>query len=241
MGFPIFPLNWQDTDHKTGKLIFSQGYREAGYLPEALINFLALLGWNPGTQQELFTMNELIEAFSIERVGKAGVKFDINKAKWFNQQYLRAKPDEELAKDLLRILKEQNIECSPEKAIKISNVMKERITFPGDLWTDAQYFFVAPTTYDESVVQSKWTKEAALIIADFNEALHDIAYLTADTAKSTLQSVLDKHGVKIGKVLQALRLTVTGVGGGPDLMQIMEILGKAETTTRISNALKQIK
>jgi glutamyl-tRNA synthetase len=240
LGFPIFPLNWNGIDDKTGNTVFSQGYREAGYLPEALINFLAFLGWNPGTQQELFTMDELIDAFSIERIGKAGVKFDINKAKWFNQQYLRAKPDAELAEHLLNLLKEQNIDCSREKAIKISSAMKERVTFPADFWSDAQYFFIAPTAYDESVVQSKWTKEAALIIADFNEALQQLDVLTADTAKSTLQYVLDKHGVKIGKVLQALRLAITGVGGGPDLMQIIEILGKPETTTRITNALKQI-
>jgi glutamyl-tRNA synthetase len=242
LGFPIFPLNWNGIDHKTGEQVFSQGYREAGYLPEALINFLAFLGWSPGTQQELFTMEELIESFSIERVGKAGVKFDINKAKWYNQQYLRVKPDEELAqKYLLPILQDKGIQCSPENATKISHIMKERVTFPDELWSEVTYLFDRPGSYDEQVVQSKWTAEAARVIAGFRQALQEInGTLTADLAKSTLQTVLDKQGVKIGKVMQALRLAVTGVGAGPDLMHIMEILGGEETTTRLGNALDKL-
>jgi glutamyl-tRNA synthetase len=240
LGFPIFPLDWNGIDYKTGEPAFSQGFREAGYLPEALINFLAFLGWNPGTTQELFTMDELIEAFSIERVGKAGVKFDISKAKWYNQQYLRAKPESELAQYLLNALKEKDIACSQEKALKISHVMKERATFPSDIWTDVNYFFTAPATYDEQIIQTKWTPEASSILSDFKDALISVPQLTADTVKGTLQSVLDKHGVKIGKVMQALRVAITGVGAGPDLMQIMEILGKDETTTRLQNALNKI-
>ncbi len=169
------------------------------------------------------------------------MKFDINKAKWYNQQYLRAKPDDELArKYLLPILKEKNLACSEEKAVKISNIMKERATFPADLWTEATFFFVPPTTYDEQVVQAKWNAEAASIISAYKDELTNIDTLTADIAKQTLQGVLDKQGVKIGKVLQALRLAVTGVGTGPDLMQIMEILGKQETTTRLTNALDKL-
>lgn len=242
LGFPIFPLNWNGIDHKTGEQVFSQGYREAGYLPEALINFLAFLGWNPGTQQELFTMDELVEAFTIEKVGKAGVKFDINKAKWYNQQYIRVKSDEELATNyLLPILKEKNIDCSPEKAAKISSIMKERITFPSELWSEVTYLFDRPASYDETVVQAKWTSEAVRVIAAFKQALQDLSTnLTADTAKDTLHIVLEKQGVKIGKVMQALRLAITGVGAGPDLMQIMEILGKEETTTRLGNALDKL-
>lgn len=242
LGFPIFPLNWNGVDYKTGGQVFSQGYREAGYLPEALINFLAFLGWNPGTQQELFTMEELIEAFTIEKVGKAGVKFDINKAKWYNQQYLRVKSDEELAqKYLLPILREKNIVCSPENAVKISSIMKERVTFPNELWSEVTYLFNRPQVYDEGVLQSKWTQEAVRVIADFKKALQDFTdTLTADTAKHILHDVLDKQGVKIGKVMQALRLAVTGVGAGPDLMQMMEILGKEETTTRLGNALDKL-
>lgn len=240
-GFPVFPLNWNGVDADTGQPVVIKGFREWGYLPEAVVNFLALLGWNPGTEQELFTMDELIKAFSIERVGKAGTKFDIDKAKWFNQQYLRTRPDAELAKDVSAELGRKGIDCPPEKAEKIVRVMKERVTFPGELWSEAMYFFQAPDTYDAAVVESKWNADAARIIADFNEALADVEPFTADAVKSTLNGVLEKHGVKIGKVLQALRLTVTGVGNGPDLMQIMEILGKEETTRRISRALNTLK
>jgi glutamyl-tRNA synthetase len=240
-GFPVFPLNWNGIDAETGKPMIVQGFREAGYLPEALINFLALQGWNPGTEQELFSMDELIAAFSIERVGKAGTRFDIEKAKWFNQQYLRAKPDAELSRYVLDELAGQGIACSGEKAEKIVRVMKERATFPRELWSEAMYFFEPPATYEPAVVQSKWNSDAARIIGDFRDALTDAEPFTSDTIKSTLNGVLERHGVKIGKVLQALRLTVTGVGHGPDLMQIMEILGKEETTRRISQALNTLK
>ncbi len=239
-GFPVFPLNWSGIDSETGEPTTIKGFREWGYLPEAVINFLALLGWNPGTEQELFTMDELIGAFSIERVGKAGTKFDIDKAKWFNQQYLRTRPDAELAGQVVAELTARGIACTPEKAEKIVRVMKERATFPSELWSEATYFFEAPATYEEAVVQSKWNAEAARLIAAFNEALASVEPFTADTIKATLNEVLQKHGVKIGKVLQALRLTVTGVGHGPDLMQIMEVLGKEETTNRIARALNTL-
>jgi glutamyl-tRNA synthetase len=240
-GFPVFPLNWDGIDAETGKPVQVQGFREAGYLPDALLNFLALQGWNPGTEQELFTMDELIGAFSFERVGKAGTRFDIDKAKWFNQQYLRTRPDAELAAQVLTELRTQGIDCPPEKAEKIVRVMKERATFPRELWSEATYFFRAPTSYEEAVVQSKWNAEAARLIGAFNEALAATEPFTADAIKATLNEVLQKHGVKIGKVLQALRLAVTGVGHGPDLMQIMEVLGKEETTNRIARALNTLK
>ncbi len=240
-GFPVFPMNWNGVDADTGQPVLVKGFRESGYLPEAVINFLALLGWNPGTEQELFTMEELIQAFSLERVGKAGTKFDIDKAKWFNQQYLKGKPDDELSEFLLKELENREIDCSPEKAEKIVNVMKERVTFPTEFLSEAGYFFEAPVEYEQAVVQSKWTPEAAGIIAAFREVLDETGMLTAESAKATLNGVLEKHGVKIGKVLQALRLGVTGVGHGPDLMKIMEILGKDETTRRIDRALNTLK
>src|SRR5207253_8991299 len=130
---------------------FSTGFRENGYLPEALLNFLAFLGWNPGTEQEIFSMKELIEAFTIERIGKAGAKFDIQKAQWFNQQYLRAKSNEELANYLLDSLKKEKIECTTEKAAKICSGLKERVTFPNDFWYQGRFFFIASSTFDEQV------------------------------------------------------------------------------------------
>lgn len=235
-GFPIFPLDWHSKDDK-GNPTFSAGFREAGFLPEATINFLAFLGWNPGTQQELFTMDELIEAFTVERIGKSGTKFDINKAKWYNQQYLRAKPDTELAQYLLQALGKQHITCIPEKAAAICSVMKDRVTFPSDFWTETSYFFNAPTQYDETVVNSKWTGEAVQAIQAFKEAVQSLEEFNAESVKTALHDVLEKQGLKIGKVLQALRVAVTGVGAGPDLMQTMAIIGKEELIQRIDKAL----
>lgn len=232
-GFPIFPLQWKDpiTQEEVA------GFREEGYLPEATVNFLAFLGWNPGTQQEIFSLEELIQSFSIERIGKSGTKFDINKAKWYNQQYLKAKPDKVLAGYLLKELKSKGVECSEERAERICSIMKERVTFPQDFYKEGEFFFKAPAVYDEAVVNSKWTNEAVTIITEFKDRLKNEAGVNAETAKNLLNETLEKHQVKIGKVLQALRLAVTGAGAGPDLMQIIEIVGKEDAVKRIEQAL----
>jgi glutamyl-tRNA synthetase len=234
-GFPLFPFEWKDP--ATGSV--AAGFREDGYLPDALVNFLAFLGWNPGTQQEIFSMEELIEAFSVERIGKSGTKFDINKTKWYNQQYLRAKPDSELAQYLLADLPD-GVTCSEEKAARICSVMKERVTFPKDFWKESTYFFIAPTSYDESVAASKWTDEAINVIQAYGDAMQQHDSVDATQAKNLLNEVLEKQGVKIGKVLQALRLAVTGVGAGPDLMFVIEIIGPKETASRIAHALQAL-
>ncbi|HEX8547268.1 MAG TPA: glutamate--tRNA ligase family protein, partial [Cytophagaceae bacterium] len=232
-GFAIFPLEWQDPNTQEK----AEGFREQGYLSEAMVNFLAFLGWNPGTQQELFSIQELIDAFTIERIGKSGTKFDINKAKWFNQQYLKVKTNEELAGYLLKDLKENNIACSLDKAAAICGQMKERVTFPHEFWKEAKFFFVAPEGYDQTVAGSKWTQEAVNILTEFAESLNESrGELNADTAKNLFNEVLERNQVKIGKVLQALRLAITGVGAGPDLMQIIEIIGKDEAVKRIGKA-----
>lgn len=237
MGFPIFPLNW--TDPNTGEK--STGYREAGYLPEALINFLAFLGWNPGTEQEIFPMDELIQAFSLERIGKAGAKFDIQKAQWYNQQYLRAKSNAELATYLLNHLAQENIACSQEKAEKICAVMKERITFPKDLWEQGKFFFSAPKSFDESVVAKKWNDDAVKVITAYRDAVEKLSTFDATIAKETLENVTASLQIGTGKILQALRVALSGVGGGPDLMMIMEIIGKEEVVNRLTYALSNLK
>jgi len=237
MGFPIFPLNW--TDPKTNEL--AKGFRESGYLPDAMINFLAFLGWNPGTEQELFSMEELVQAFSIERIGKAGARFDIQKAQWFNQQYLKAKSDEELSGFLLDSLAKGNISCTKDKAIKICSVMKERVTFTHDFWLQGKFFFEAPSSYDAQVVAKKWNEEAIKVLTVYSEAIASTANLTADLAKSTLESVTASLGIGTGKILQALRVSITGGASGPDLMMTMEILGKDEVVRRIDHALNTIK
>ncbi len=237
MGFPIFPLDW--TDPKSGEI--SKGYKETGYLPEALINFLAFLGWNPGTTQEIFSMEELIKSFSIERIGKAGTKFDIHKAQWYNQQYLRAKSEEELAEYLLQSLASEQISCSKEKAIQICTIMKERVTFPQDFWIHGKFFFHAPTAFDESVVAKKWNDDAVKVLSTYREEVEMLNDFNADVAKSTLEKVTASLGIGTGKILQALRVSITGGASGPDLMMTMEIIGKQEVCNRIKYALATLK
>jgi len=231
MGFPIFPLNW--TDPQTGEL--AQGYRESGYLPEAMINFLAFLGWNPGTHQEIFSMDELIHAFSIERIGRAGAKFDIHKAQWFNQQYLKAKSDEELSNYLLHSLGREHIECSKEKAIKICSVLKDRVTFPEDFYTLSKPFFDSPKI--DSTIGSKWNPDAVMALWPLRNQIDILSSLTAETAKSALEAVTLSNGIQPGKVLAPLRMAITGSTSGPDLMMTLEIIGKQEAVKRIDHAL----
>ncbi len=236
MGFPIFPMNW--TDPKTGEV--SIGFKESGYLPEAMINFLAFLGWNPGTAQEIFSMDELIQSFSIERVSKAGAKFDIQKAQWYNQQYLRAKSEDELMPYLLDALKHENISCSLETARKICSLMKERITFPQELWEHGKFFFRAPDTFEDGVVAKKWNSDAITVLTAYRDAVRIADTFNATSAKALLETVTASLNIGTGKILQALRLSITGMGGGPDLMMIMEIIGKEEVESRITHALETL-
>lgn len=237
MGFPIFPIDWIDpqTNEK------ASGYREAGYLPEALVNFLAFLGWNPGTTQELFSMDELIQTFSIERIGKAGARFDIQKAQWFNQQYLRAKTDEQLAIHLLDILKKESIDCSIEKATKIASILKERVTFPQELWEQGKFLFYAPKEFEATVLDKKWNDDAVRVLTAYSEAIGKVTGFDAAIAKVTLETVTATLGIGTGKILQAMRLVITGAGAGPDLMMVMEIIGKDEVIQRINYALQTLK
>ncbi|MFN8357828.1 MAG: glutamate--tRNA ligase [Spirosomataceae bacterium] len=228
-GFPIFPLQW--TDPFNGNV--AKGFREEGYLTDAVVNFLAFLGWNPGTEQELFSMDELIQAFSLERISKHGAKFDINKAKWFNQQYLKHTPDETLAQQYLS-------DIEPAKAVSIVHLLKERVTFPHEIRSEAAFLFEAPATYDQAVVASKWNAEVSAVIAAYRDELPLVQDFNADNAKHTLHSLTERLGVKMGKVMQPLRVALTGVGAGPDLMLSMEIMGKEEVIARLTQALNQL-
>ncbi len=236
MGFPIFPLTW--TDPKTGES--SKGFREHGYLPDAMVNFLALLGWNPGTEQELFPLEELIRAFSLERVNKAGAKFDIIKAQWFNQQYLRALPESTLSDFLLEELTREGITSPPETRNRIVALLKERVTFPRDFWEMGKVFFQAPQQFDPEAVQKKWSAAAAGVLNLFQQKLAAMASIPADQAKQLFESCASEKGLKAGQVLAALRIALTGGLSGPDLMQTIEILGNAETTRRIRHALASV-
>ncbi|WP_323757573.1 glutamate--tRNA ligase [Roseivirga sp.] len=234
LGFPIFPLNW--VDPVTGEL--SKGFKESGYLPEACMNFLALLGWNPGTEQEMFTMDQLISEFSLERINKSGAKFDIEKAKWFNQQYLKNKSNTDLA----QMLKEEaNVDGDMELLSAIAGSMKERITFVSDILESGDFFFSAPTTYDEKTVNKKWTVEAVQKLTEFANEIGQLVNVSPEGAKEKFVAVLATDDTPLGKVMPALRLALTGAGGGPDLMEIISILGTAETANRINKAIQILK
>lgn len=236
MGFPIFPLNWKDPNTQE----LAKGFRESGYLPEALLNFLAFLGWNPGTEQELFNVAQLIEAFTIERIGKAGAKFDIHKAQWFNQQYLRAKSNKDLSKYLLASLGELGIDCEADKAEKICQAMRERITFPNDIFAQGKFFFYSPSVFDEQVVQKKWNTESITVLSAYRDELKKLETITAENAKITLDAVCAKLNIGIGKIMPALRLAITGQGSGPDLMLTIEIIEPKEAAARLDFAIQNI-
>ncbi len=234
-GFPIFPLQWQDPTTET----IARGFREDGYLQETIVNFLAFLGWNPGTEQELFTMDELIEAFSLERIHKAGARFDITKAKWFNQQYLKGKSDEELAAILEASHNAPAV--SHDTLLKVCHLMKERVTFPQEILSETTFLFEAPTEYEEAIVASKWNADAIKAIMAYVEDLkiYEGDFL-AESAKAIWAAAAERVGIKMGKVMQALRLAVTGAGHGPDLMLTMEILGKDEVISRLEKAISTL-
>ncbi len=237
LGFPVFPITGE-FEGKDGQPEKFSGFREAGYLPDAFINFLAFLGWNPGTPQEIFSMQELIEAFTVERIGKSGTKFDIEKAKWYNQQYLKAKSGKELAPFVESHLTEGQLIYSETGIYKICDILKERVTFPQDIWQEGEFFFNAPTKYDEQVVAKKWDNTCVSVFNSLVESMSEMKTIDAESAKNTLNSVLEKHGIKIGQVMQALRLAITGKGSGPDLMIIIEILGVEEVKKRILKAIE---
>lgn len=237
MGFPVFPLRW--TDPATGDT--SRGYREDGFLPDAFVNFVAFQGWSPGTTEEIFSMDELIDRFSIERIGKSGTKFDYDKAKWYNQQYLKAKPDSELAQYLLADLKERGIACSEERAAQIANQLKERVVFPNEFVVDGMFFFERPASYDEGVIKKRWNAEVSAALAAYADVLEaEQSALTADAAKETFEQVLAAKGMKLGQVMQVLRVALSGKGAGPDLMIMQEILGREEVVGRLRDAVSKL-
>lgn len=236
LGFPVFPLDW--TDPTSGNL--TTGFKEAGYLPETMINFLSLLGWSSGTNEELFSKEELIKEFSTKRIGKAGARFDIEKAKWFNQQYLKAKPNEELAKYLLADLEKAGVECSPEKAAVICGMLKERVVFPTEFVKDAQFFFEVPKEYDEKTVKKKWTAQAVEVLGEFKDKVAEMSDFSAANAKQLFVETVNSKEAKLGATMPTLRLALTGAGAGPDLLEIMDMLGAAEISNRIALALDNL-
>ena len=236
LGFSVFPLQW--TDPENGQI--SSGYREDGFLADAFTNFLAMLGWSSGTDQEIYTKQELIEAFSIERISKSGAKFDFEKAKWFNQQYLKNYPVEKLTEKYLETLKKEGIECDFEKAKKITSLMQERVVFPAEIYTSAKFFFEVPEEYDQKIAKKKWNAEVVDVFTDYAAAVKSADNFDETAAKDILVKILEEKGIGMGKVMQSLRLATTGVGGGPDLMPVLEVLGKDEVASRINIAIEKL-
>jgi glutamyl-tRNA synthetase len=232
-GFPVFPLEWTDPATSTKSI----GFKQEGYLKEALVNFLAFLGWNPGTEQEMFSMDELIEAFTLERIGKAGAKFDINKAKWFNHEYLKQKDDKEIVNDFLELALNANQNIAKDQALEICKLFHGRVTFVKDIFNECQFLLNRPTTYDEASIE-KWTIEASSVFAVYANDISTIQIFDVNNAKNLLNSICEARNIKMGKQMAALRLAITGSLTGPDLMKSIEILGAEETKLRILNAIK---
>ncbi len=236
LGFPVFPLRW--TDPKTGEI--SSGYRESGYLPDAFINMLALLGWNPGTEQEIFSMAELIQSFTIERVGKSGAKYDPEKAKWFNHHYMSALPDAELAGQLLTILKEKGIEASTPFATRVCALVKERVVLLPDLWEQSWFFFNAPEIYDEKVVQKIWKAETPGILSAFAQKLKETDSFTAAEIEAVAKDFIIENGIGMGQLMSPFRLTIVGTNAGPGMFEIAELIGKEQILKRIETGIDSI-
>jgi len=232
LGFPVFPIDWITAE---GELY--SGYREKGYFPDAFINMLAFLGWNPGTAQEIFSLEEFVEAFTLDRVSKAGAKFDPEKTKWFQQQYIRNKDDAALAK---LISNSTDSKVSEENLQTICALMKERATFPLDILKDGSYLFESPKSYDEKMISKKWKSNTTEIMEDWRGVLLDINSFDADTLESSFKDFLNSNELGFGAVLLPFRILVTGVGSGPGMFDISSFLGKEEVLARIENGLQHV-
>jgi glutamyl-tRNA synthetase len=237
LGFPVFPTEWQNP--QTGD--FSAGYRESGYFSEAFINMLSFLGWNPGTTQEIFSMQELIKSFSLERVGKSGAKFDFDKTKWFNQQYLRLKSKQELAKGLQVVLKENEIVAEDNFVAAVCEQLKERATYLKDMWEEGKYYFKAPISYDEKTIRKKWKEDTPKHLLELKDRLVEISDFSSQNIEVEFRKYLEENELEMGALLPAFRVSLTGLGMGPSLFDIAALLGKEETASRMEIAINTIK
>ena len=236
LGFPVFPLEWKDP--VTSEI--SSGYREAGYLPSAIINFLAFLGWNPGTEQELFSIDELIEAFSFERCSKSGAKFDLEKAKWYNHQYIMKMQDEEVAKLFNPILNEKGIDAPFDKIVAIVAMIKERVHFIEELWDQSSFFFITPKSYDEKTVRKRWKKDSNEHMQQLTELLKQTDDFSSANLESVVKEWIQTNELHMGNIMNAFRLAIVGESKGPHMFNITELIGKEETIKRMELALDRL-
>ena len=240
LGFPVFPLEWHDP--KSGDV--ASGYRESGYLPQAVINFLALLGWNPGNDQEILSMDELISLFSFEHCSKSGAKFDFEKGKWFNHEYIMAKPDAELAELFKPVLEKNGVDVSlfsDEYIAKVVGLVKNRVSLLGELWANARFFFVPPTEYAEKDIKKRWKPEMPQIMRELIEVLKQVPDFSSKPCEEVVLAWIAEKGYHLGNVMNAFRLTVVGECKGPHMFDITELIGRDETVARVSRGIENIR
>jgi len=233
LGFPVFPLYWSQGET-------ARGYREDGYFPDAFVNMLALLGWNPGTEQEIFSMDELIESFSIDRVGKSGSRFDPEKAMWFNRQYLLRKSDEELAILFHKVISEKGFDVPIEKVVKLTAMVRERANFITELWDQADFYFIAPATYDQEVVSKRWKGETPEQMKGLIKLLEGVSDFSSSNTETIVKEWITASGYNTGAVLSIFRLLVVGASKGPHLFDITDWIGKEETISRMKRGVSKL-
>lgn len=237
LGFPVFPLEWHDP--KTGEV--SSGYRESGYFPEAVVNFLALLGWNPGTEQELFSLEELVEVFDISKCSKSGAKFDYQKGIWFNHEYILRKSNEEIADLFAPIVANNGVDESMERIRTVVSLMKDRVSFVRELWDLCSFFFLPPTEYDEKTVRKRWKEYSAQQMIELAEVLEGIDDFSIEGQEPVVMKWVEDKGYKLGDIMNAFRLALVGIGKGPGMFDISAFLGKEETLRRLRRAVEVLK
>ena len=237
LGFPVFPLEWHDP--KTGEV--SSGYRESGYFPEAVVNFLALLGWNPGTEQEMFSLEELVKLFDITKCSKSGAKFDFQKGMWFNHEYMLRKSNEEIAELFAPIVANNGVDESMERITQVVAMMKDRVSFVKELWPLCSFFFIAPTEYDAKTVKKRWKEDSAKVMGELAEVLRGIDDFSIEGQEPVVLKWVEDKGYKLGDVMNAFRLALVGIGKGPGMFDISAFLGKEETLKRLEKAIEVLK
>lgn len=236
-GFPVFPLLWHDPKTKTD----SRGFREDGYYPEAVINFLALLGWNPGTEQEIFSMDELIQSFDLEKCSKSGARFDYKKMIWFNHEYILRKSDEEIAEDFAPIVAGNGVDVEYERVKEVVHMMKDRVDFVKELWPLCSFFFLPPTEYDEKTVRKRWKEYSAEQMTELYHLLEQLADFSIASQEHAVLKWVEEKEYKLGDVMNAFRLALVGIGKGPGMFDITAFLGKEETLSRLKKAIDTLK
>jgi len=238
LGFPVFPLDWNAIDPKTQEKVFCSGYREQGYFPEAVVNFLALLGWNPGTEQEMFTLDELVNAFDIEKCSKAGAKFAYEKGIWFNHEYILKKSAEEIARLFEPICRKHGVKDSFERIEKVCEMMKDRVNFVKELWPLCSFFFEAPTAYDEKTAKKRWKEDSAQTLTELCTVLEGLDDFSLEHQEQVVHAWIESKELKLGNVMNAWRLALVGEGKGPGMFDISAFLGKEETIRRTRRAIE---